>query len=286
MPQPALPPFARRPDYAAFLRQQLAQQSAGIASYQLGGEQVWLKKAAPRRGRWRQRLLGALAWALRLPVLRPLPPLGGSAAIATEARRLRDLAARGLRVPAVLAVQPGGLLLRHLGRSGQPTPTLARALQEAVPAGAQAVLGLWHQGLQALSYVHTTGTSLGQACARTPGSLPRRHPGLPPLCGRPGPYPGAGARPGARRGAQAGAHALWQQWLAECSPGVRAALAHSGARLAWLRHLPSSGHLGPGLQRARALHDVLAAPRAERCAAPAAAGPPSRTGRGPVCKRA
>lgn len=52
---------ALNPDYAAFLQAQRAGQSANVASYALGDEQVWLKKAGPRHGMWRYRVLGALA---------------------------------------------------------------------------------------------------------------------------------------------------------------------------------------------------------------------------------
>ena len=111
------------PDYAAFLRDQYALQTPNVASYRLGPEQVWLKKAGPRHSMARYRVLGLLAWLTRLQVLRPVPNLGGSTAIATEARRLHSLAALGLRVPEVLAQQPEGLLLRHLGRPGEATPS-------------------------------------------------------------------------------------------------------------------------------------------------------------------
>jgi hypothetical protein len=84
------------PDYAAFLRDQYALQTPNVASYRLGPEQVWLKKAGPRHSMARYRVLGLLAWLTRLQVLRPVPNLGGSAAIATEARRLHSLAALGL----------------------------------------------------------------------------------------------------------------------------------------------------------------------------------------------
>ncbi len=166
MPSPSLPRSAATPVYSQFLLRQMDQQQGNVASYPLNGEQVWLKKAGPRHGLWGYRVLGALARALHLPVLRPVPNLGGEQAIAIEARRLRDLAARGLRVPAVLAQQPGGLLLAHLGRTGQPTPSLGDEIENALPQGPEAVLALWQEGLQALSYVHATGTSLSQAFAR------------------------------------------------------------------------------------------------------------------------
>ena len=134
------------PDYAAFLRDQYALQTPNVASYRLGSEQVWLKKAGPRHSMARYRVLGLLAWLTRLQVLRPVPNLGGSTAIATEARRLHSLAALGLRVPEVLAQQPEGLLLRHLGRPGEATPSFDGEMQAASAAGPQAVLARWQKG--------------------------------------------------------------------------------------------------------------------------------------------
>lgn len=267
----AAPSFAAAPDYGAFLRQHLALQQPSVASYTLDGEQVWLKKAGPRHGLWRYQVLGALARLARLPVLRPVPNLGGAVAIATEARRLRDLAARGLRVPPVLAVQPEGLLLRHLGVPGQPTPSLARELVNAVPEGSAAVLALWSQGLQALRHVHTTGTSLSQAFARNLVRCPDGVVGyidfeddptrvLPlvqcqardALC-----YVHSTALALYESGAMDGARTLWADWLVQCSPGLQTTLVDSVGRMAWLRHLPTSRRLGRDVQRARAAHDVL-----------------------------
>ena len=125
-------------DYAAFLRDTLATQPHNLAAYVLTRsdgsqppEQVWLKKAGPHLGAWRATLLGAVARLVRLEALRPVPNPGGRAAIHTEARRLAALHARGLRVPAVLAVQDDALLLRHLGEPGAPTKSLADELYDA-----------------------------------------------------------------------------------------------------------------------------------------------------------
>ena len=272
MPQSDTPVLGvQTPDYAAFLQHQLPRQQFNVASYQLSGQQVWLKKAGPRHGMAGYRLLGALALLARLPVLRPVPNLGGHAAIATEAQRLRDLAARGLRVPAVLAVQPGGLLLRHLGQPGEPTPSLAEEMEAAIHAGAAAQQALWWQGLQAIGQVHTNGTSLSQAFARNlvrcpdgvvgyidfeddPASaLPLVHcQARDALC-----YVHSTALYLDQGGALAGARTLWSDWLAQCSPDLQAALASTIARMGWLRHLPASRRLGRDLQRARAAHDVL-----------------------------
>ena len=110
-------------DYAAFLARQLQTQQFNAASYRLGDEQVWVKRANTPHGMARYRVLGALALLFGLPVLQPVPNLGGNIAIATEVQRLRDLAARGLRVPTVLAAQDDGFLMRHPRRPahhGQP----------------------------------------------------------------------------------------------------------------------------------------------------------------------
>ncbi len=264
-------PQALAPDYAAFLQRQLPRQAHSVASYPLDGEQVWLKKAGPRHGMARYRLLGALAQLARLPVLRPVPNLGGSAAIATEAQRLRDLATRGLRVPAVLALQPGGLLLRHLGQPGQPTPSLAEEIESAISAGPAAQQALWWQGLQAIGEVHARGTSLSQAFARNlvrcpdgvigyidfeddPASvLPLAHcQARDALC-----YVHSTALYLDQGGALEGARTLWSDWLAACSDEVRSTLTDGIERMAWVRHLPASRRLGRDLQRVRAAYDLL-----------------------------
>lgn len=259
------------PDYALFLRAQLPRQARNVESYTLDGVQVWLKKAGPRHGMWRYRVLGALARMTGLEVLRPVPNLGGNEAIATEARRLRDLKARGLRVPLVLAQQADGVLLLHLGRTDEPTPSLADEMQAAVAQGPAAVQALWLQGLLALDHVHATGSSLSQAFARNLVRCPDGIVGyidfeddpaasLPlaqcqardVLC-----YVHSTALYLRESGALASARPLWAAWLAQHSPTVRGVLATSIGRMAWLRHLPQSRRLGRDLQRARAAHDLL-----------------------------
>ncbi len=271
MTAPLAHSHALAPDYAAFLQAHLAGQSANVASYALGDEQVWLKKAGPRHGMWRYRVLGALANLARLDVLRPVPNLGGQEAIATEARRLRDLRARGLRVPLVLAQQNNGLLLRHLGRPGEPTPSLADEMQAAVARGPAAVQALWLQGLLALDHVHATGTCLSQAFARNLVRCPDGIVGyidfeddpaasLSPahcqardvLC-----YVHSTALYLCESGALASARPLWAAWLAQRTPATRTVLATSIGRMAWLRHLPPSRRLGRDLQRARAAYELL-----------------------------
>jgi|UniRef100_UPI000A441338 hypothetical protein len=112
-------------DYGAFLRHQLATQPHNVMSHVLGNEKIWVKRAGTPHSMGRYRAMGVLAWLLRLPVLRPVPNPGGTVAISTEVRRLHDLAARGIRVPQVLAVQPDGFAMRHLGRIGVETHSLS-----------------------------------------------------------------------------------------------------------------------------------------------------------------
>ena len=259
------------PDYAAFLRDQYALQTPNVASYRLGSEQVWLKKAGPRHSMARYRVLGLLAWLTRLQVLRPVPNLGGSTAIATEARRLHSLAALGLRVPEVLAQQPEGLLLRHLGRPGEATPSFDGEMQAASAAGPQAVLARWQEGLAALQAVHARGACLSQAFARNLVRCPDGVLGFidfedDPLASLPLAlcqardalcYVHSTALYLREAGALLEARAIWAHWLAEQPAALGALLATTAQRLAWLRHLPQDRRWGRDLQRARAAYDLL-----------------------------
>ena len=259
------------PDYASFLRDQYALQTPNVASYRLGSEQVWLKKAGPRHSMARYRVLGLLAWLTRLQVLRPVPNLGGSTAIATEARRLHSLAALGLRVPEVLAQQPEGLLLRHLGRPGEATPSFDGEMQAASAAGPQAVLARWQEGLAALQAVHARGACLSQAFARNLVRCPDGVLGFidfedDPLASLPLAlcqardalcYVHSTALYLREAGALPEARAVWAHWLAEQPAALSALLATTAQRLAWLRHLPQDRRWGRDLQRARAAYDLL-----------------------------
>lgn len=259
------------PDYAAFLRDQHALQTPNVASYRLGSEQVWLKKAGPRHSMARYRVLGLLAWLTRLQVLRPVPNLGGSTAIATEARRLHSLAALGLRVPEVLAQQPEGLLLRHLGRPGEATPSFDGEMQAASAAGPQAVLARWQEGLAALQAVHARGACLSQAFARNLVRCPDGVLGFidfedDPLASLPLAlcqardalcYVHSTALYLREAGALPQARAVWAHWLDQQPAALSALLATTAQRLAWLRHLPQDRRWGRDLQRARAACDLL-----------------------------
>ena len=259
-------------DYAAYLARQLAVQQFNVASYRLGDEQVWVKKANTPHGMARYRVLGALATLFGLPVLIPVPNLGGHTAIATEVQRLRDLAARGLRVPTVLAAQEDGFIMRHLGRPAEQTPSLGNEIEAAVPAGPEAVLRLWLQGLRAIELVHNQGTCLSQAFARNLVRCPDGEVAcidfeddpaavLPlavchvrdALC-----YAHSTAIFLHTSGTLTEGRARWAAWVAQGSAEMREVLATSVRRMGWMRHLPTNRKLGRDLQRVRAAYDLLA----------------------------
>ncbi len=269
----AAPPVQAVPgDHAAFLREMLPRQRASVASHRFGEERVWLKKAAaPRHGQLGYRLLALLAGALRLDVLTPVPNPGGAAAIATEARRLRQLSAAGLRVPAVLAAQPDGLLLSDLGRGGRPGATVLERLEGAAASGPAALLAVWREGLDAIAGVHARGQYLSQAFARNLVRCPDGVIGCIDFEDDPGAtlelaqcqtrdwlsyLHSTAALIDAAAPHAAGLH--WQAALAGASDAVRERLALAAARMRWLRHLPAGRRWGRDTQRVRAAARLLA----------------------------
>ena len=257
-------------DHAAFLREMLPRQRPSVASHRFGEERVWLKKAAaPRHGRLGYRLLALLAGALRLDVLTPVPNPGGAAAIATEARRLRQLRAAGLRVPAVLAEQPDGLLLSDLG--GRPGATVLERLEGAAAVGPAALLAVWREGLDAIAGVHARGQYLSQAFARNLVRCPDGVVGCLDFEDDPGATLGlaqcqardwlsylhsTAALIDAAAPHAAGAH--WRAALDGAGDAVQGRLALAAARMRWLRHLPAGRRWGRDTQRVRAAARLLA----------------------------
>lgn len=144
---------------SAYLSALAAAQTQTIAGHVLpDGRRVWLRKAGRRNPAWRYVLLGAAVRLLRLAVLTPVPNLGGNAGIATEAARLKQLDAAGLRVPQLLAVQENALLMSDLGGE-----TLLHQIEQEA---AQGRLHAWRQGLSAIEAAHGRGQYLSQAFAR------------------------------------------------------------------------------------------------------------------------
>ena len=250
---------------------QLPLQSFNVMRYELPGESVWLKKVGPSIPMWRYRALRVTAQLLSVPVLQPVINPGGQAAIATEVRRLRDLAARGLRVPAVLASEPDGFLMRHLGAPGAATPSLGDEIEAAVRAAPASTFALWQQGLDAMALVHTRGTCLSQAFAR---NMVRCADGvvgyidfeddplaaLPPelcvvkdaLC-----YAHSTALFLQDAGTLDTARTRWQAWEAQQSPAVRTALARTVRKMGWAGKLPNNRKLGRDTLRLRAMYGLL-----------------------------
>lgn len=144
-------------DYSAELARILACQTHTIARHSLpSGQIVWVRQTGKTIPQWRYSLLGFVARHLRLGALQPVPNAGGSEAIATEAARLRALAAHDIRAPRLLAESADGLMFTHIGDH-----TLLHHI-EASPER----LDYWQQGLTALAQVHRSGQYLSQAFAR------------------------------------------------------------------------------------------------------------------------
>ena len=269
MPDTALPTPSL--DYDAFLQAHVHSQDYPVVRYVQPTETLWIKRGGRSNPAWRYRLLGALARGLRVPVLAPVPNPGGRAAIATEVARLRDLAARGLRVPTVLATTEDGFLMRHLGAPGENTPSLGNEMEQAIPRGSAAVLALWKQGLQSITKVHKTGTCLSQAFARNLVRCPDGVIGyidfeddpaatLPlPLCHARDALCFAHSTAWILQSADALATARpqWKAWVQTLTPAAQQALQDSVARMAWAGRFPESRKWGRDAQRIRIAWELL-----------------------------
>jgi hypothetical protein len=239
--------------------------------YDVDGESLWVKRAGALNPQWRYRVMGAAAKALRMPVLQPVPNPGGSVAVATEVRRLREFAERGLRAPQVLAVNRDGFVMRHLGAPGKATPSLGGALEDAVAHGPDPVIALWQQGLHAITQVHQAGTTLSQAFARNLVRCPDGVVGYIDFEDDPAAYlplPVCQARDAlcyahstawilAQANALPQARQLWDAWMQELTPEARDVLQHATTRMAWAGRLPMDRKLGRDGQRIRLAYELL-----------------------------
>ena len=269
-PLDAIPSSPAPGDYAAFLRTTLPRQAKNVASHRFGDERVWLKKAGPRHGKWGYRVMAAVARMARLDIIKPVPNPGGEAAIATEARRLRQLAAAGLRVPRVLAERADGLLISDLGASGRGTVVLQERLDQAATAGPAALLAVWREGLAAIATVHAHGQHLSQAFDRNLVQCPDGVIGYIDFEDDPSEVMTLAecqardwlsylhstammleaAAPDA-----AGQH--WHAALAEVNADVRERIANAARRMKWAQKLPASRRWGRDTQRVRAVARLL-----------------------------
>lgn len=254
-----------------FLRQCLVTQTDTVQRYLWRDLQVWVKRSVTPRPRWHFWLLGALASIVRLPALAPVYNPGGQQAVRTEARRLRELAARGLRVPPVLAELPDGFLMEHMGRPGRHAPSLAEEMNENKVEHPGTVLALFVQGLHATGRVHAVGTCLSQGFARNlvhcpdgvigyvdfeddpQASMPMVQCQLRDiLC-----YVQSTAVYLLEAGQLDAARGPWRAWLAERPAAIQSLVANSAQRMRWLRFLPRDRRWGRDLQRARAAWELL-----------------------------
>ncbi|WP_198087084.1 hypothetical protein [Variovorax sp. E3] len=265
--------LARTPaagDYAEFLRITLPRQEKNVASHRFGSERVWLKKAGPRHGKWGYRVMAAVARMAGLDIIKPVPNPGGEAAIATEARRLKTLAAAGLRVPAVLAQQADGLLISDLGESGRATVVLQERLDQAAAAGPAALLAVWREGLAAIAAVHVCGQHLSQAFDRNLVQCPDGVIGYIDFEDDPAEvmtlaecqardwlsYLHSTAMMLEAAAPQAaGQH--WHAALAGVSAEVRERITNTARRMKWAQKLPASRRWGRDTQRVRAVARLL-----------------------------
>ncbi|MCR6478620.1 hypothetical protein NU688_20860 [Variovorax sp. ZS18.2.2] len=269
-PLDALPEPPSPGDYAEFLRITLPKQEKNVASHRLGSERVWLKKAGPRHGKWGYRVMAAVARMARLDIIKPVPNPGGEAAIATEARRLKQLAAAGLRVPTVLAQQSDGLLISDLGESGRATVVLQERLDQAAAAGPAALLAVWREGLAAIAAVHVRGQHLSQAFDRNLVQCPDGVIGYIDFEDDPAEvmtltecqardwlsYLHSTAMMLEAAAPQAaGQH--WHAALATVNEEVRERIANAARRMRWARKLPASRRWGRDTQRVRAVARLL-----------------------------
>ena len=259
-------------DALAFLQRTLPLQTSNIARHRLpDGRFVWLKQANAPHPLWRYRVLGALAGALGLDVLLPVPNPGGAQAIAQEADRLRELAALHLPVPQLLAQTPTGLLMSDLTEGREPIQSLGDELAQLAPQGAPALLPAWQDGLAAIARFHAAGTCLSQAFARNMVRRPNGQLACLDFEDRPQDVlslPQCQARDWlsylhatAQLLREAGAIEAARQHLAHtlqsASPDTRSALRQTAQRARWMRRLPQSRRWGRDVQRLSALAELL-----------------------------
>ena len=123
------------------------------------GTTYWLKKKAPARGFWRYKALNLISRLMRLPLLKAVPQKGNTAALATEAQRIKTLSAHGITVPELIWQDKGFLLLSHIGGSV--------VLQfKAQPNNTEKKRALLTACLNAINNVHQKNQHLSQAFVR------------------------------------------------------------------------------------------------------------------------
>ena len=224
------------------LRAEVAGWQHRVGVVETSDGKVVVKGQRPARSAWRARAVNLVARAFGLRLLQAVPARGGAEGQATEVRRLRALAAAGVRVPAVLEVEPAFIVIGHIE---------GRSLVELIEQGGAAGHEAWQRGMAALVDLHSRGACLSHAFAR---NFLATDAGLAMIDFEDDPLEvltldeaqardwlaylhstvwllqGERAEIGRRVGAE----------LAREKPAVRNLLSAAGERLAVLRHLPRS----------------------------------------------
>lgn len=131
---------------------------ARIERIDVAGVSAWRKRYGYEPRRLRLGLLRRLVDALGIEPLRPPPVLPAAQARETEIRMIRELAAIGCRVPALLAEEAEAIVIADLGK------TLASACKaEKNPNERERLI---RAGFAALGELHARGGWVNQAFAR------------------------------------------------------------------------------------------------------------------------
>lgn len=204
---------------------------------------VIVKGQRPARNQALLKMYNGLVSMLGARGLRAVHSSGGAAAQAVEVRRLRELAAAGVRVPEVLHVDDEFFAMEFL-----PGMNLAQLL-EGRAHDPEATLIAWRRGLELLQSIHRQGQYLSQASAR---NLMATADGLVPIDLEEDPLVCMSlAQAQARdwllylqstiwllpqpRGVL---RSIWNEVLRDAPTLEAQALARTVGRLGWLRHLP------------------------------------------------
>lgn len=233
-------------DYQNELAHLLAQQTRFIQQYQLSdGEAVWVRRTGAHNAVWRYHLQNILAHLVRNPVLSATANRGGQNVIATEATRLRDLAAAGICVPQLLAQQENGLMMSHLGARNLLKEW---KLQRNNP---DILLARWQLGLTAIAQVHHRHQYLSQAFARNMIFIDEKHIGFIDFEDDPGTvlplalcqardwlcYLHSGAVMMCQNGLSNESRRTWHTILENEPPDIQAAVGKTLRSIGWMRHM-------------------------------------------------
>lgn len=243
---------------------EVIESSAGwrrnrVEHFDLPEGPVVVKGQRPLRGPWAHRVLNGLATLAGVPCLKAVPVHGGHLAQAVEVRRLRDLAAAGVRVPQVLHVAEDYFVMEDLGSDN---------LVRQMGLGGEAARRAWWRCAQYLLDAHQAGAYFSQCFARNLIVLPQ---GVGAIDFEDDPLEVMSLTDAQTRDWLAFFQSsLWlldvpHRWIDEQldallsreSPEVQRALAVATSRLAWLRHLSNNRKLWgrDGISiRAAALH--------------------------------